>query len=197
MAFLQMPRSPATPRRFYLLRDIHCRYGRSVTALNSEKINKAILDLYQRKRLSNNYFGNIKLHVSTGKNVALLHNMLNFRICRSDIADKIAAVAGPIVQMIPVKLYEDDQSVVDNYVIINPLSEAHVDIEHTDAKWWDGKVGGDIQHWYSLALRAETISSPIFRIAESPEQVVIDECVKSIFEHNEMGGVSLEGVSVR
>ncbi len=79
---------------YYILEDVPCEGARNVRPIDGKGINQAISDLYKGEKLPNNYFREIRMLVSPGRNTALLHNMQNFRICRSDIAAKISAIAG-------------------------------------------------------------------------------------------------------
>lgn len=168
--------------KYFILEDVYCEGAKDVRVIDCEGINQAISDLYKGVRLPDDSFQALRLLVTHGRSAALLHNMQNFRICRKDIAQKISVIADNFVQMIPISLQCNLNRVIEDYVIINPLSKARVDIEATDAKWWDGCVGGEIQHWYSLTLKGDSILAPIFRIKEAPTHIVVNENIKSIFD---------------
>ncbi len=98
--------------------------------------------------------------------------------------------------MLPLPLYDDKDNLLTDYVVINPLAEGRVDVEATDAKWWDDCVGGEIQHWYRLTLKGESIMAPIFRIKEAVTNMVVDRGIKNIFEQMDSDGAFFQEVPV-
>jgi hypothetical protein len=191
--FLQKSRQPKVMKSdYYIMDDEPFKGGRFVKSTNPENINQAIFDSYQAVRLPSNYFKKIRFFVSSGRNPSLLHNMQNLRVCRDDFARKITSYAGDSVQVLPISLYDEQSNRLDDYFVLNPLSRARVDLNATDAKWWDGKVGGEIQHWYSLAIKPDSISAPIFRINEVPTLMVVNNNIKSIFEEVDAEGVHFQ-----
>ncbi|MES2921586.1 MAG: hypothetical protein V4819_08570 [Verrucomicrobiota bacterium] len=183
----------------YRFEDIPVTNGRIVKedrsqSAHSKRLNDALMQSYRGTKLPGNSFLDLPLLVTDGNDVGVLHNMINFRIVREDIASEIEDIAQESVQFLRIRLQDPSGEHLTNYRVMNPLALAGLSIHLTDAKWWDDKVGDKIQHYYKLVLDRATVNSPIFRIHECRTQVFLNDAIRQKIQQMDARGSQFDEI---